>query len=61
MSEVPLYGRMTTAEHLFDDWYRGTSLIRNDPRRGPYSRTIPTGVLWWSQGAGLFLMSEVSL
>ena len=27
--------------------YRGTSLIRNTPLLGPYSRTIPR-VLWWS-------------
>ena len=27
--------------------YRGTSLIRNTPRLGPYSRTIPR-VIWWS-------------
>ncbi|KAJ1492134.1 hypothetical protein T484DRAFT_3025558 [Baffinella frigidus] len=27
--------------------YRGTSLIRNRPPLGPYSRTMPT-VLWWS-------------
>jgi len=29
--------------------YRGTSLIRNTPLLGPYSRTIPR-VLWWCQG-----------
>ena len=40
--------------------YRGTSLIRITPLIGPYSRTIPR-VLWWSQGGGLFLMSEVPL
>ena len=38
--------------------YRGTSLIRNAPLLGPYSRTIPR-VAWWSYGGGLFLMSEV--
>ena len=27
--------------------YRGTSLIRNTPLLGPYSRAIPR-VLWWS-------------
>ena len=27
--------------------YRGTSLIRNTPLLGPYSRTIPR-VVWWS-------------
>jgi hypothetical protein len=27
--------------------YRGTSLIRNTPLLGPYSRTLPR-VLWWS-------------
>jgi len=40
--------------------YRGTSLIRNTPLLGPYSRTIPK-VIWWSWGGGLFLMSEVPL
>ena len=37
----------------FDDvtWYRGTSLIRNRPRLGPYSRTMPKA-LWWSKGGG---------
>ena len=27
---------------------------------GPFSGTIPR-VVWWSQGEGLFLMSEVTL
>jgi hypothetical protein len=27
--------------------YTGTSLIRNTPLLGPYSRTLPR-VLWWS-------------
>ena len=40
--------------------YRGTSLIRNTPLLGPYSRTKPR-VLWWSWGGGLFIMSEVPL
>jgi len=40
--------------------YRGTSLIRNAPLLGPYSRTIPK-VPWWSLGGGLFLMSEAPL
>ena len=31
--------------------YRGTSLIRNTPLLGPYSRTVPR-VLWWSKGGG---------
>ena len=31
--------------------YRGTSLIRNRPLLGPYSRTIPR-VIWWSVGGG---------
>ena len=34
--------------------YRGTSLIRNSPSLGPYSRTMPRA-LWWSLGGGLFL------
>ena len=40
--------------------YRGTSLIRNGLPLGPYSRTRPRA-LWWSQGGGQFLMSEVPL
>ena len=40
--------------------YRGTSLIRNIPLSGPYSRTMPRA-LWWPHGRGLFLLSEVSL
>ena len=40
--------------------YRGTSLMRNTPLLGPYSKTTP-GVLWWPYGGGLFLMSEVPL
>ena len=38
----------------------GTSLIRNTPLLGRYSRTIPR-VLWWSLWGGLFLMSKVPL
>ena len=38
--------------------YRGTSLVRNSAPLAPYSRTMPRA-LWWSQGGGLFLMSEV--
>ena len=37
-----------------------TSLIRNSASLGPYSRTMPR-VPWWTQGEGLFLVSEVSL
>ena len=40
--------------------HRGTSLIRNSASLGPYGRTAPRA-LWWSQGGGLFLMSEVPL
>ena len=40
--------------------YRGTSLIRNSPLLGPYSRTV-FRALWWPQGGGVFLMSEVPL
>ena len=38
----------------------GTSLIRNTPLLGPYSRTIPR-VLGGSYGGGRFLMNEVPL
>ena len=44
----------------YTTWYRGTSLIRNTPLLGPYSRTMPRA-LWRSKGGGLFLMSEVTL
>ena len=40
--------------------YRGTSLIRNRPPLGPYSRTMPRA-LWWSYGGREILVSEVSL
>jgi hypothetical protein len=40
--------------------YRDTLLIRNSAPLGPYSRTMPRA-LWWSQGGGLFHMSEVPL
>jgi len=39
---------------------RDTSLTRNTPLLGPYSRTIPR-VLWWSWEGGAILMSEVLL
>ena len=40
--------------------YRGTSLMRNSAPLGPCSRTMHM-VIWWFQGVGLFLMSEVPL
>ena len=42
MSEVPLY-RLARAscDHLVSSDYRGTSLIRNLPHLGPYSRPMP--------------------
>ena len=39
--------------------YRGTSLIRNNPLLGPYSRTM-SGDIWWPEEGGLN-MSEVPL
>ena len=45
---------------LIVDPCRGTSLIRNNPLLGHYSRTIHR-VLWWCQEGGLFFMSEVPL
>ena len=39
---------------------QGTSLIRESAPLGPYSRTMPRA-LWWSEGGGLILTSEVSL
>ena len=44
----------------FPEPYRGTSLIRNRPTLGPYSRPMP-GALWLSQGCWRFLMSEATL
>ena len=41
-------------------FYRATSLIRNTPLLGAYSRTLPR-FLWWSYEGGLFLMGEVPL
>jgi len=40
--------------------YRGTSLTRNRPHPGPYSRTMPR-VLRWSWAGGGRVMSEVTL
>ena len=39
---------------------QGYLLIKNSPFLGPYSTTIPR-VTRWSQGEGVFLMSEVPL
>ena len=52
---VVLLDRITAFE-----CYRGTSLIRNSTPLEPYSRNMPRA-LRWSQGGGLFLMSEVPL
>jgi len=40
--------------------YRGTSLIKNIPPAGPYSRNMPRA-LRWASGEGQFLMSKVTL
>jgi len=40
--------------------YRGTSLIRNSGRLGPYRRTM-LRALWQSCGGGQFLVSKVPL
>ena len=37
-----------------------TLLIRNCTPLGPYIGTMPRAI-WWSEGGGLFLMSEVPL
>ena len=47
-------GRAGTDEAVRAPPYRGTSLIRNCPPLGPYSRTMPRA-LWKSQGGGGFL------
>ena len=63
MSEVPLYDvgpllHVTLTSHPY--MCRGTSLIRNSPLVGPYSRTM-SRALWWPWGGGVFLISEVLL
>ena len=73
MSEVPLYlkaeivpgaergsGPPESNRGGRSALYRGTSLIRNSPLLGPYSRTV-SRALWWPPGGGLFLISEVPL
>ena len=66
MSETPLYApRPYTVRAMWDlifesPLYRGTSLIRNRRRLGPYSRTMPRA-RWGSEGCVRFLMSEVPL
>jgi hypothetical protein len=40
--------------------YKVTSLTKNNPLLGPYSRTMSKAI-WWSYGRGVFLMSEVPL
>jgi len=40
--------------------YRGTSLIRNRPPLRPYCMAM-SRALWWSEGGGQFLISEVPL
>ena len=40
--------------------FRGTSLIRDSPPPGPYSRPMP-GALWWSYEGRWFLRNEVPL
>jgi len=69
MREVPLCEKVSLrgdglreeiAPGTLSPGYRGTSLIRNTPILGLYSRIKPR-VLWWSQGRGWFLMSEAPL
>ena len=65
MSEVPLYMAamlISTQASLLsaDASYRGASLIRNCAPLGPYSRIMPRA-LWWANGGGRFIVSEVPL
>ena len=53
-------GRASNSVCCFFIPYRGTSLMRNTPPAGLYSSPMPSD-LRWSQGGGLFLMSEVPL
>ena len=43
----PACGFYSIFSHWASSQYRGTSLIRNCPPLGPYSRTMPRA-LWWS-------------
>ena len=46
MSEILLYAVRKMRAWFIGMQYRGTSLIRNNALRGPYSKTMPTA-LWW--------------
>ena len=62
MCEVPLYRASRKYGHAPSPGrcYRATSLIRNNPTLGPYSKTMPRA-LSRPYGEGLFPMSEVLL
>ena len=52
MSEVPLYRPQFAEPGIVSaskmrGLYRGTSLVRNNPSLGPYSRIV-SRALWWS-------------
>ena len=51
---VKMWDAATAAEVCNHRECRVTSLIRNRPTLGPYSRTIPR-TPWWSWGGGWFL------
>jgi len=61
-SQGPTVGHMSLLATQGDmpPRYTGTSLIRNSPLPGPYSRNIPR-VLGGSHGGLVFLMGEVPL
>ena len=46
--------------HSMGQMCRDSSLIKSNLLLGPYSRTV-SRALWWPQGRGLFLLSEVPL
>ena len=53
-------GRIWQATMVWLPSGTGTSLRRNRPTLGPYSRPMPRA-LWLSLGGGLLLMSELTL
>ena len=60
MGEVPLHTTHAPKRCCGAPPFRGTSLIKNCPLVGLYSRTM-SGDLWWPQEGEVSLMSEVPL
>ena len=60
LRRTPSLRRPPVSQYRRELRYRCTSLIRNIPHLGPYSRPMPRA-LRWSYGGGQFLMGEVPL